>query len=171
MLRSVASVFLSRWDSTTRDKVPDALRDKLGIAVGQQVYKAYRDTLESDRWQRLANFGARPATFAVCQHRYQRPQGLRCSLYPGAPAAPNTIDTMPEKTLLAFGEHSSSLGGASAQWGRLRVCSGQIFERQESISTNLLRTCNRKEPSLSTNRGKTLLDAIESKGKELQHAS
>src|ERR1700692_4349054 len=51
-VRSVASVFLSRWDGATMDKVPDALRDKLGIAVGQQVYKAYRDTLESDRWQR-----------------------------------------------------------------------------------------------------------------------
>src|SRR5258708_34814427 len=42
------------------DKVPDQLRDKLGIAIGQQVYKAYRDILASDRWQRLANFGARP---------------------------------------------------------------------------------------------------------------
>ena len=57
-VRSVASVFLSRWDGATIYKVPDALRDKLGVAIGQQVYKAYRDTLESDRWQRLANFGA-----------------------------------------------------------------------------------------------------------------
>src|SRR5215468_4133515 len=59
-VRSVASVFLSRWDGATMDRVPDALRNKLGIAIGQQVYKAYRDLLESDRWQRLANFGARP---------------------------------------------------------------------------------------------------------------
>ena len=59
-VRSVASVFLSRWDGATMDKVPDELRDKLGIAIGQQVYKAYRDMLDSDRWQRLANFGPRP---------------------------------------------------------------------------------------------------------------
>jgi hypothetical protein len=42
------------------DKVPDHLRDKLSIAIGQQTYKAYREILASDRWQRLANFGARP---------------------------------------------------------------------------------------------------------------
>src|ERR1700730_1628553 len=53
-VRSVASVFVSRWDKATMDKVPGALRDKLGVAIGQQIYKAYRDTLESDRWQRLA---------------------------------------------------------------------------------------------------------------------
>jgi transaldolase len=48
-VRSVASVFLSRWDSATMEKVPDHLRDKLGIAIGKQVYKAYRDILASDR--------------------------------------------------------------------------------------------------------------------------
>src|ERR1700733_13204890 len=51
-VRSVASVFLSRWDGATMDKVPDHLRDKLGIAIGQQTHKAYRDVLASDRWQR-----------------------------------------------------------------------------------------------------------------------
>ena len=59
-VRSVASVFLSRWDGATIEKVSDRLRDKLGIAIGQQVYKTYRDILASDRWQRLSNFGARP---------------------------------------------------------------------------------------------------------------
>src|SRR6202044_1275225 len=56
-VRSVASVFLSRWGGATMEKMSDQLRDKLGIAIGQQVYKAYRDVLESDRWQRLANSG------------------------------------------------------------------------------------------------------------------
>jgi transaldolase len=49
-VQSVASIFLSRWDGATMDKVPDQLRDKLGIAIGQQTYKAYRDILASDRW-------------------------------------------------------------------------------------------------------------------------
>ncbi len=39
---------------------PDALRNKFGIATGQHVYKAYLNMLDSDRWQRLANFSARP---------------------------------------------------------------------------------------------------------------
>ena len=59
-VRSVASLFVSRWDKATMDKVPPHDRDKLGIAVGQQTYAAYRDVLESDRWQRLANCGAQP---------------------------------------------------------------------------------------------------------------
>ena len=58
-VRSVASLFISRWDKATMDKVPERDRDKLGVAIGQQTYKAYRDVLESDRWQRLANYGAR----------------------------------------------------------------------------------------------------------------
>ena len=58
-VRSVASVFISRWDRAIAEKVPDRLRNKLGIAIGKQAYKAYRDLLVSDRWQRLENFGAR----------------------------------------------------------------------------------------------------------------
>jgi len=57
-IHSVASLFISRWDKATMDKVPDRDRDKLGVAIGQQVYVAYRDVLESDRWQRLASRGA-----------------------------------------------------------------------------------------------------------------
>lgn len=101
---SVASVFLSRWDGATMDKVPNALRNKLGIAVGKQVYKAYRDLLESDRWQRLANFGARPQRLLFASTGTKDP-GESDVLYVNALAAPNTINTMPEKTLVAFGDH------------------------------------------------------------------
>src|SRR5246500_2228173 len=108
-IRSVASVFLSRWDGATMDKVPDALRDKLGIAVGQQVYKAYRDVLESDRWQRLANFGARPQRLLFASTGTKDPKASDV-LYIAALAAPNTIDTLPKKTLLAFADHGK-VGG------------------------------------------------------------
>src|SRR5215831_7608429 len=57
---SVASVFVSRWDTAVRNKVPAALTNKLGIAVAQQIYKAYRELLDSSRWQRVYNEGARP---------------------------------------------------------------------------------------------------------------
>ena len=103
-VRSVASVFLSRWDKATMDKAPGELRNELGIAVGQQVYKAYRDILESDRWQRLANFGAQPQRLLFASTGTKDPKASDI-LYVSALAAPNTIDTMPEETLLAFHEH------------------------------------------------------------------
>jgi transaldolase len=103
-VRSVASVFVSRWDKATLDKVPAELRDRLGIAVSQQSYKAYRDLLESDRWQRLEGWGARPQRLLFASTSTKDPKASDV-LYIGALAAPNTVNTMPEETLLAFGEH------------------------------------------------------------------
>jgi transaldolase len=103
-IRSVASLFISRWDKATMDKVPDNLRDKLGVAIGQQAYKAYRDLLDSDRWQRLENLGARPQRLLFASTGTKDPKASDV-LYIGALAAPNTVNTMPEETLRAFGEH------------------------------------------------------------------
>ena len=103
-VRSVASVFVSRWDKVTLDKVPAELRDRVGIAVSQQSYKAYRDLLESDRWQRLEGWGARPQRLLFASTSTKDPQASDV-LYVGALAAPNTVNTMPEETLLAFGQH------------------------------------------------------------------
>ncbi|HKD85995.1 MAG TPA: transaldolase [Terriglobales bacterium] len=103
-VRSVASLFVSRWDKATMDKVPGELRDKLGPAIGQQAYKAYRDVLDSDRWQRLVNVGARAQRLLFASTGTKDPKASDV-LYIAALAAPNTIDTMPEETLLAFGEH------------------------------------------------------------------
>ena len=105
-VRSVASLFVSRWDKATMDKVPTELRDKLGPAVGQQTYKAYRDVLDSDRWQRLENLGARPQRLLFASTGTKDPKASDV-LYIGALAAPNTVNTMPEETLLAFGQHGS----------------------------------------------------------------
>ena len=103
-IRSVASLFVSRWDKATMDKVPANLRDKLGVAIGQQAYKAYRDLLDSDRWQRLENLGARPQRLLFASTGTKDPKASDV-LYIGALAAPNTVNTMPEETLRAFGEH------------------------------------------------------------------
>ncbi len=103
-VRSVASLFVSRWDKATMDKVPTDLRDKLGPAIGQQAYKAYRDVLDSDRWQRLENLGARPQRLLFASTGTKDPKASDV-LYIGALAGPNTVNTMPEKTLLAFGQH------------------------------------------------------------------
>lgn len=105
-VRSVASLFVSRWDKATMDKVPADLRDKLGPAIGMQTYKAYRDVLESDRWQRLENVGARPQRLLFASTGTKDPKASDV-LYIGALAAPNTVDTMPEETLLVFSEHGN----------------------------------------------------------------
>lgn len=105
-VRSVASVFISRWDRAVVEKVPNELRNKLGIAVGQQAYKAYREVLDSDRWQRLANCGARPQRLLFASTSMKDPKASD-TLYITSFAAPNTVNTMPEATLRAFGDHGA----------------------------------------------------------------
>jgi transaldolase len=108
-VRSVASVFISRWDRGVAGKVPANLQNKLGVAVGQQAYKAYRDVLDSDRWQRLENFGARPQRLLFASTSMKDPNAPD-TLYVSKLAAPNTVNTMPAGTLRAFGEHGE-VGG------------------------------------------------------------
>ena len=79
-VRSVASLFVSRWDRAVAHEGPAELRNTLGVAVGMQTYKAYRDVLESDRFQRLENIGAR-AEAAVRQHRRQGQERARHAVY------------------------------------------------------------------------------------------
>jgi transaldolase len=165
-VRSVASVFLSRWDGATMDKVPDQLRDKLGIAIGQQVYKAYRDVLASDRWQRLANFGARPQRLLFASTGTKDPKASDV-LYISGLAAPNTINTMPEKTLLAFGDHGKLTGALPRDGGDCET----VLESFRKAGINL----EQLAADLQSNGAKSfdeswqnLLGAIESKGKQLQ---
>ena len=108
-VRSVASLFISRWDKATMDKAPANLRDKLGIAIAQQTYRAYRDLMESDRWQRLMNQGGHPQRLLFASTGTKDPKASDV-FYIGALAAPNPVNTMPEQTLHAFGEHGQVSG-------------------------------------------------------------
>jgi transaldolase len=101
---SVASIFVSRWDVAVADQVPGELRNRLGIAVATHAYRAYRELLDSERWQRLANEGARPQRLLFASTGTKDPDAPE-TLYVEALAAPFTINTMPDKTLLAFAEH------------------------------------------------------------------
>lgn len=103
-VRSVASLFVSRWDVAVAGKVPAELRNTLGLAVGKQAYGAYRDILESDRFQRLANAGARAQRFLFASTG-TKDKTAPDTLYIDGLAAPNTVNTMPEGTLLAFADH------------------------------------------------------------------
>jgi transaldolase len=101
---SVASLFISRWDKAVIDETPEELRAKLGIAVAKHTYRAYRELHESDRWQRLENEGARPQRLLWASTGTKDPDASDV-LYVEALAAPLTINTMPDKTLLAFADH------------------------------------------------------------------
>jgi transaldolase len=101
---SVASVFVSRWDAAIKGSVPAELENTLGIAACKQTYAAYRELLDSDRWQRLETEGARPQRLLWASTSTKDP-ALPDTTYVTALAAPNTVNTMPEQTLLAFGDH------------------------------------------------------------------
>ena len=106
---SVASLFVSRWDVAIHDKVPEALRNRLGIAIAKQTYKLYRDLLASARWQILAAAGARPQRLLWASTATKDPNASD-TLYIEALAAPDTINTIPEKTLHAFADHGQVKG-------------------------------------------------------------
>jgi transaldolase len=101
---SVASVFISRWDGAVMGKVPDALRDRLGIAIAKRIYKAYRHLLASPQWQRVYNAGARPQRLLWASTGTKDPKASDV-LYIKALAAPFTVNTMPEGTLKALADH------------------------------------------------------------------
>jgi transaldolase len=101
---SVASVFISRWDVAVANKVPESLRDKLGIAIGQRIYKTYRELLGSARWKKIVGEGYNPQRLLLASTATKDPKASDI-LYIKALAAPDTVNTMPEATLLAFVEH------------------------------------------------------------------
>jgi transaldolase len=100
----VASVFVSRWVAAVMDNVPELLRDRLGIAMAGRIYRAYRDLLDSPRWQRAFNAGARPQRLLWASTGTKDPKASDV-LYVKALAAPFTVNTMPEGTLKALADH------------------------------------------------------------------
>jgi transaldolase len=101
---SVASVFVSRWDSAVAGKVPDELRSRLGLAMARRTYKAYRSLLSSPRWQRIYNAGARPQRLLWASTGTKDPAASDVQ-YVRSLAAPFTVNTMPEATLKAMADH------------------------------------------------------------------
>ena len=115
-VESVASLFVSRWDKAVADKVPAELRNRLGIAIAQRTYRAYRELLESPRWRGLAERGAHPQRLLWASTGTKDP-GASDTLYVEALAAPDTINTLPEKTLRAFAEHGVVRGAMAPDGG------------------------------------------------------
>jgi transaldolase len=104
VVASVASLFISRWDVAVSAEVPEGLRNRLGVAIGARAFRAYHELLDSERWQRLLNEGARPQRLLWASTGTKDPDASDV-LYVEALASPFTVNTMPEPTLHAFADH------------------------------------------------------------------
>ena len=101
---SVASLFISRWDVAVASKVPATLTNTLGIAIGERAYSDYSDLIESPRWRRALNAGARPQRLLFASTGTKDPK-VSDILYVKGLVAPLTVNTVPEGTLMAFADH------------------------------------------------------------------
>ena len=136
---SVASVFISRWDVAANKRLPVDQHNKLGVAVAQRTYRAYRQLLASARWQRLAAAGARPQRLLWASTGTKDPAAPD-TLYVSTLVAPETINTMPEGTLKAFADHgqvgavmAADGGGADAAFESIRSAGIDIDELAASL--------------------------------------
>jgi transaldolase len=162
---SVASLFVSRWDKAVMEQVPDSLRGELGIAVAKRTYRAYRELLDSERFQRLANEGARPQRLLWASTGTKDPEASDV-LYVEALAAPFTINTMPDKTLLAFADHGEVRDPLPADGGDAE----QVLEEfnRAGIDTDALAKRLQEEGKDAFDTSwRELLDTIASEGEKL----
>jgi len=165
---SVASVFISRWDVATKDKLPERLRNRLGIAVAMQTYRAYRELLAAPRWKKLARAGARPQRLLWASTGTKDP-AARDTLYVEALAAPETINTMPDKTLLAFADHGAVKQVLPVDGGDSTAVLAEC--RRAGIDDTLLATHLQREGADAFSRSwHQLLQRIAGKANELSRA-
>jgi transaldolase len=165
-VRSVASLFVSRWDKATMEKLPANLRNQLGIAVGQQSFRAYRQLMATDRWQRLMNLGARPQRLLFASTGVKDPAAPD-TMYITALAAPNTVNTMPEETLLAFGDHGSLAGVLRADGGNCEQVLASISAAGVDLAALAAQLQTEGAESFNAS-WKNLLKSIETKSKALR---
>ncbi|QCB45408.1 transaldolase [Hydrogenophaga sp. PAMC20947] len=132
---SVLSLFVSRWDVGVKQEVAPPLHNRLGIAIAMRTYKAHGELLLSERWQRLAKAGARPQRLLWASTGTKDPAAPD-TLYVQALAAPDTINTLPEKTLLAFADHGLVNGVLPLDGGYAEVLIDEFT--REGVSVNAL---------------------------------
>ena len=166
---SVASVFISRWDKAVMGKIPDALRDKLGIAIARRTYKAYRDVLASERWKKLAAAGARPQRLLFASTGTKDPRASDV-LYIESLAAADTINTMPEETLHAFDNHGTVRGVLPVDGGDAEAVLAQLIKA--GIDIDALAATLQKEGAESFDKSwNELMECLTQKSEALKKAS
>lgn len=165
VVTSVASAFVSRWDVAVKDKVPEALHNRLGIAIAMQTYKAYRDLLASPRWQKLAAAGARTQRLLWGSTGTKDPAAPD-TLYLDVLGAPDTINTIPEKTLFAFADHGKVSGALPLDGGDAEAVLAE-FARAGVDTTALAETLQREGTQAFSKSWNDLMDCIASKSAAL----
>ena len=166
---SVASLFVSRWDVAVAGEVPEALRNKLGIAIAERTYKAARDLLSSPRWHRVYSSGAWPQRLLWASTGVKDPLAEDV-LYIKALAAPFTINTMPEKTLKALAEHTDLGRIMAADGGDCEQVLSEFTKAGIDIDALAARLQDEGAKSFSKS-WNDLMAVIKSKGAALQKAS
>ncbi|MGD8316877.1 MAG: transaldolase [Myxococcales bacterium] len=166
---SVASIFVSRWDVAVADEVPSKLVDRLGIAMSQRAYKAYREILSSDRFHRAAAAGARAQRLLWASTSTKDPDASDV-LYVKALAAPFTINTMRESTLKAFDDHGEVGQTLPADGGD---CESVLSQFQSAgIDIDALASQLQEEGASSfSDSWNDLIDCVKSKSKALKEGT
>jgi transaldolase len=165
---SVASLFVSRWDVAVKDGVPAGLRNRLGIAVATRTWQAWRELMSSARWQALVDAGARPQRLLWASTGTKDPQASD-TLYVEALAAPDTIITMPEKTLKAFADHGKVRGTLPSDGGDAEGVLAE-FARAGIDDTALVARLQREGAQAFTKSWNDLLQRIAAKSATLDKA-
>jgi transaldolase len=168
-VQSVASIFVSRWDTAVQDKVAAPLRNRLGIAVARRTYRAYRELLASPRWRKLADAGAHPQRVLWASTGTKDPKASD-TLYVEALAAPDTVNTMPEATLLAFADHGKMSGELPAAGGDAEALLAE-FARSGVDLTALAAQLQREGARAFTKSWNDLLECLGSKSARLSRAA
>jgi transaldolase len=162
---SVASIFVSRWDVAVADEVPAELSNRLGIAVATHAYRAYRELLDSERFQRLANEGARPQRLLFASTGTKDPDASQ-ALYVEALAAPFTVNTMPDKTLKAFAEQGTVGDPLPADGGEVESVLGEFEAAGVDLSKLAARLQHEGAEAFDASWSE-LLQSIEEKSRKL----
>ena len=134
-VQSVASLFVSRWDAAVKQEISPPFHNRLGIAVAMRCYQAHCEMLASARWRKLAAAGARPQRLLWASTATKDP-AARDTLYVEALVAPETINTIPEKTLLAFADHGQAGATLPADGGMAEAVLEEF--RRESVDDEAL---------------------------------
>ncbi|MEO8655964.1 MAG: transaldolase family protein, partial [Ramlibacter sp.] len=160
-VRSVASLFVSRWDVAVKDRVAPPLHNRLGIAIALRTYQAYREVLASPRWQKLAKAGAHPQRLLWASTGTKDPAAAD-TLYLDALAAPDTINTIPEATLRAFADHGKVGATMPVDGGSAEAVLEEF--RRAGVDDNALAMQLQREGAESFSKSwKTLLSKITEK--------
>jgi transaldolase len=165
---SVASLFVSRWDGAVAGKVPAELANRLGIAIAMRTYAAYRALLSSPRWQRTYNSGARPQRLLWASTGTKDPKASDV-LYVKSLAAPFSVNTMPEATLKALGDHGEIGGILPADGGDCEEVLARFAKAGVDVDALAARLQDEGAKSFVASWNE-LMDVIAAKSAELQKA-